>query len=125
MNANTLRNQLTQFTGSGTFTRHCLLPRMILTEGITWLADHVGAHWLTDVVASYQHEPHVSAQHFQVWHLCVDANTLAAVVIMTDGNSSTPLVQQQIDYTDFPLDDITLWLIVQGDYLILMLPGEY
>ena len=125
MDANTLRDQLAQFTGSRTFTRHSLLRRMCMTEGITWLADHVGAYWLTDLVASYQHEPHVSAEHFQVWRLSVDVSTRAAAIMMTNGNSSTPLVQQQIDYTDFPLDDITLWLIVQGDYLILMLPSEY
>lgn len=125
MDANTLRDQLAQFTGSRTFTRHSLLRRMCMTEGITWLADEVGAHWLTHVVASYQHEPHVSAEHFQAWRLEVDVTTHAAVVIMTDGNTDVPLVQQPIDYTDFPLDDITLWLIVQGDYLILMLPSEY
>jgi len=125
MDANTLRDQLSQFTGSTTFTRHRLLRGMCMTEGVVWLADHVGAHWWTDVVASYQHEPHVSAQHFQAWRLCVDTHTRAGVVIMMDGNTDVPLVQQQIDYTDFPLDDITLWLIAQGDYLILMLPSEY
>ena len=125
MDANTLRDQLAQFTGSTSFIRHRLLPRLILTEGATWLADHAQAHWWTDVVASYQHEPHVGAEHFQVWRLLVDTTTHAAVVIMTDGNTDVPLVQQQIDYTDFPLDDITLWLIAQCDYLILMLPSEY
>ena len=125
MDANTLRDQLAQFTGSTTFTRHRLLPRMILTEGVRWLADTAGAHWCTDVIASYQHEPHVSGEHFQAWRLEVDVSTRAAVVMMTNGNTDVPWVQQQIDYTDFPLDDITLWLIAQGDYLILMLPSEY
>jgi hypothetical protein len=32
MDAHTLRAQLTQFTGSVTFTRHALLPRMVMTD---------------------------------------------------------------------------------------------
>jgi hypothetical protein len=67
----------------------------------------------------------VSVEHFQVWRLEVDVNTRAATVMMMDGNSDTPIVQQRISYTDFPLEDVTLWLITQGDYLVLMLPSEY
>jgi len=125
MDAHTLRAQLAQFTGSETFTRHALLPRMVITEGVIWLADNAQSHWLTDIIASYQHEPHISPEHFQAWRLSVDLTTRAAVVTMTDGNSDTPMVQQQIHYTDFPLADITLWLIAQGDHLVLMLPSEY
>lgn len=125
MDAHTLQAQLTQFTGSATFTRHSLLRRMIMTEGVRWLADNAQAHWLTDVVASYQHEHHVSSEHFQAWRLSVDATTHAAVITMTDGNSDTPMAQQRMDYTDFPLADITLWLIAQGEHVVLMLPSEY
>ena len=125
MDAHTLRAQLAQFTGSASFTRHVLLPRMIMTEGVRWLVDNAQAHWWTDIIASYQHEPQVNAQHFQAWRLSVDLTTRAAVITMTDGNTHKPIVQQQIDYTDFPLTDITLWLIAQGDHLVLMLPSEY
>ncbi|NKC32046.1 DUF6876 family protein [Falsiroseomonas selenitidurans] len=125
MDANTLRAQLAQFTGSDTFTHRQLLRRMIMTQGVIWLADQAQAHWLTDVIASYQHEPHISSEHFQTWRLNVDEITRTAVITMTDGNSDTPLVQQVIAYTDFCLDEITLWLIAQGDHLVLMLPSEY
>jgi hypothetical protein len=125
MDANTLRAQLAQFTGSETFTRHHLLRRMVMTEGVRWLADNAQAHWLTSIIVSYQHEPHVSVEHFQAWYLSVDGATRAAVVMMTNGNSDTPLVRQHIDYTDFPLSEITLWLIAQSDHLVLMLPSEY
>jgi len=125
MHAHILREQLAQFTGSETFTRHALLPRMIITEGVRWLADNAQSHWWTDVIASYQHLPHVSVEHFQAWRLSVDLTTHAAVITMTDGNSDTPMVQQLIDYTDFPLAEITLWLIAQGEHVVLMLPSEY
>jgi hypothetical protein len=125
MDANKLRAQLTQFTGSATFTRHALLPRMVMTEGVIWLVDNAQAHWITDIIASYQHLPHVSVEHFQAWRLSVDLTTRAAVVIMMDGNTHKPIVQQQIDYTDFPLADLTLWLVAQGEHVVLMLPSEY
>lgn len=44
---------------------------------------------------------------------------------MTDGNSDTPIVTQAIDYTDFPLDEVTLWLVRGGPTWTLMLPSEY
>lgn len=125
MQAHTLRTQLTQFTGSETFTRHALLRRMVITEGVRWLANEAQAHWITDIIASYQHEPHISPEHFQAWRLSVHDATRAAVITMTDGNSDVPIVQQQIDYTDFPLSEITLWLIAQGEHVVLMLPSEY
>ncbi|WP_439552511.1 DUF6876 family protein [Falsiroseomonas sp.] len=125
MDAHTLRAQLTQFTGSETFTRHALLRRMVMTEGVIWLVEQAQAHWLTDIIASYQHEAHVSLEHFQAWRLSVDLTTRAAVIMMMDGNSHKPIVQQQIDYTDFPLAEITLWLIAQGEHVVLMLPSEY
>ena len=122
---NNIRDQLAQFTGSASFTRHSLLPRMILTEGVKWLANEAQAHWLTDAIASYQHEPHVSVEHFQVWRLQVDVATNRATLSMTDGNSDAEIVRQELDYTDFPLNEITLWLIAQGAHLVLMLPSEY
>jgi hypothetical protein len=120
-----LRDQLAHFTGSASFTRHHLLPRMLLTEGVRWLADHAQAHWLTDAIASYQHLPECRAEHFQVWHLHVDSQTCVATLTMTNGNSDAALLQQHMVYTDFPLDEITLWLIAQHDHVILMSPSEY
>ncbi|MEI6862561.1 MAG: DUF6876 family protein [Verrucomicrobiota bacterium] len=30
-----------------------------------------------------------------------------------------------MDHTDFPLDEITLWLVASGNHRVLMLPSEY
>jgi hypothetical protein len=122
---NNIRDQLAQFTGSASFTRHHLLRRMVMTEGVRWLVDNAQSHWLTDAIASYQHEPGVTKEHFQVWRLRVDGATHTATLSMTDGNSDLAIVRQEIAYTDFPLAEITLWLIAQGAHLVLMLPSEY
>ena len=125
MEAHSLAAQLAQFTGSATFTRHGLVRSVLMTEGIAFLADQAGAHWLMDAIASYQHEARARAEPFQAWSLVVNAVTGSAVLAMTDGNSSTQIITQQIDWTDFPLAEIELWAIAEGDHRVIMLPSEY
>jgi hypothetical protein len=42
---------LAQFTGSERFYRHAMVRDVICTEGIKYVADAVGAHWLIDEIA--------------------------------------------------------------------------
>lgn len=125
MDTKSLHAQLAHFTGSSKFTRHALARSMLMTEGVAFLADAAGAHWLTNAIASYQHMPRVDVEPFQTWCLKVDAATRSAVLTMTDGNSAEAIITQEIAWTDFPLDQITLWLVAEGDHQVLMLPGEY
>ncbi len=125
MDAHTLATQLAQFTGSTTFTRHGLVRYLLMTEGVAFLADRAAAHWLTDAIASYQHEALAQAEPFQAWSLMVDAATRSALLTMTEGNSPTPIIQQEIEWTDFPLSEIALWCIAERDHRVLMLPSEY
>lgn len=117
--------QLAQFTGSTTFTRHGLVRSVLITEGVAFLADKAGAHWLVDALAIWQSETRARTEPFQAWNLVVDAATRSAVLAMTDGNSSTEIIKQEIAWTDFPLSEIALWCIAEGDHRVLMLPSEY
>ena len=121
----TLQAQLAQFHGSTTRTRHALVPSVLVTEGVVFLAKAAGAHWLTDVIASYIHDARASQEEFQVWRLVVDANTSTGVITMTDGDSDEAIVTQRLDYTDFPLSEITVWLVREGARWIMLLPSEY
>ena len=125
MTAAEFRSQLAHFTGSETFTRHSLSRSLLMTEGVVFLASAAGAYWLTDAIASYQHTDRVLSEHFQVWHLTVDAKTRSATLTMKDGNSDAAMITQAVEYTDFPLDDITLWLVRDDQHWVLMLPSEY
>ena len=126
MEAHPLAAQLAQFTGSATFTRHGLVRSVLMTEGVAFLADEAGAHWLLDAISSYQREARARAEPFQAWSLVVNAATRSAVLAMTDGNSPTEIIRQEIDYTDFPLAKMELWAIAEGDdHRVLMLPSEY
>ena len=125
MDAQKLVEQLTQFTGSTAFTRHGLVRSLLMTEGVVFLAEAAGAHWLTDAIGSYQHESRVQAEPFQAWQLLVNAETRSATLTMSDGNASVAIVRQEIAFTDFPLTEISLWSIADGDHRVLMLPSEY
>ena len=125
METSDLLNHLAQFTGSETFTRHPLIPRVLMTEGVVFLADKAGAHWLTDAIGSYLYHDRIRGELFQVWKLTVDCLAHCGELTMTDGNSSAPLISQTLDYTDFPLAEINLWLVAEGEHWVLMLPTEY
>lgn len=125
MEASDLLNHLTQFTGSEAFTRHPLIPRVLMTEGVVFLADKAGAHWLTDAIGSYLYHDRIRGEPFQAWKLTVNVLTRRGELTMTDGNSSAPLISQTLDYTDFPLAEINLWLVADGENWVLMLPSEY
>jgi hypothetical protein len=60
-----------------------------------------------------------------VWRLVVDASTRTGVITMTDGNSDEAIVTQALDYTDFPLPEIMVWLVREGARWIMLLPSEY
>ncbi len=125
MRPSSLQAQLAQFYGSATRTRHALVPSVLMTEGVVFLAQTAGAHWLTDAIASYIHDARARQDEFQVWRLAVDATTRGGMLTMTDGNSTTPIIAQELDYTDFPLPEITVWLVREGAHWIMLLPGEY
>jgi len=92
---------------------------------VMFMAKAAGAYWLIDAIASYQCETRVFAEAFQVWTLKVDPVARSGVLTMTDGNTPEPIVTQSLDYTDFPLEAFTLWLVDDNRHQVLMLPSEY
>jgi hypothetical protein len=112
-------NDLRQFTGSEHWYRHGLVRTVLFTDGAKHVADAGGAYWLLDEIALAQRfEKAVAAQEFQVWKLTVKDN--AGVLSCEDGNGNTVL-SKNIEFTDFPRPEITLWFT---DNTIL-LPSEY
>lgn len=121
-----LKLNLRQFTGTDGYTRWSILFRnFVLTDGAKYLADAAGAYWLMDAIAShfssYRNEGFVVAKFMSIvggWELN-----------LTDGNENR-LATQKIEYSDFPLDEITLYVIPQemehGSKLwVILLPSEY
>lgn len=116
---NNLKNQLKQFTGSEQIFYNPLFPKFRYTEGVKYLAQAANCYWLLDYIFSSQHLKTLQQCPFQVWKLKVTENQ-AAKLFVEDGNSN--LVKSfNLKYTDFPLEQIDLWLVDN----ILLLPSEY
>lgn len=111
--------QLGFFIGTTAYYQHA--PRVVLTDGAKYLAEHAQAYWLMDAIASYL-PPLVNHEHFVVASLAV--KNQSALLWLTDGNYKD-IASQRIPYTDFPMPDITLFACWADDYWVLMLPGEY
>jgi hypothetical protein len=120
-NANTLsKADLLQFTGSEHWYRHALNRKVLFTDGAKYVADTGGAYWLLDAIAITQrHDERVAAEPFQVWKLKVSANCTATLTC-EDGNGNA-VYSQVLEYTDFPLPEITLYF--QNNTIFL--PSEY
>lgn len=125
MDVHALQLKLLHCVGTSKLTRHNLVRNLLLSEGAILLADEAGAYWLLDAIASWQIDARARAEPFQTWDLRVDTTTRSAVLSMTDGNTMDAIIRQEIEWTDFPLDGMTLWLVVDGDIRVMLLPGEY
>jgi hypothetical protein len=124
------KGDLAMFIGTERWYLHGL-KRFTYTDGVKFLAENTQSHWLLDLIASYQHEKKFRNEAYQVWELHLhEQNKQQATVTCTDGNDNQ-LVTQILEYTDFPLDEIKLylvgeqWMIEHGQYPVLMLPSEY
>lgn len=126
MNKTILQEKLNQFTGTQSYHRFGLFPSHLLTDGTKFLADETQSFWLMDIISSYQLHKKIlknpKLQEFQIWKLTTK-NDKGTVTCQEDSNLK-PIITQKISYTDFPLNEITLYVVKQ-DNLIIMLPSEY
>ena len=107
--------QLDQFTGTEKYHKVSPLYPFVLTDGVRYLADEGKAWWLLDAIASYR-----KREPFQVWSLDV-APDKTALLLMREDKDAPILVKQHIEYTDFPLDRVEVW-VIDG---VALLPSEY
>jgi len=108
------REELYQFTGSQYIYQYIGFK---FTDGVKYLAEKGGAFWFLDIISSYQIE--LKNVDFQIWGLKINKNK-SGTITCTDLNEKR-LIKQKIEYTDFPLDTIKLYLI-NG---VLILTSEY
>jgi Family of unknown function (DUF6876) len=117
------KEDLDNFTGTSLYHKwSALFPRAVLTDGTKFLADTAGAYWLMDAIASHQDKA-LKSEPFQVWKLKVHRPGSFATLTCEDGNYNK-LRTQEIEWTNFPLDEIELYAQWE-DYFIIFLPSEY
>jgi len=114
------KSDLAQFTGSENWHRHGINRAVLFTDGAKYVADQAGAYWLLDEIAIIQpYDARLKAEEFQVWELAVNADQ-TGVLTCEDGNDNV-VYAKEIEYTDFPLDGITLYFTNNT----ILLPREY
>ena len=151
--AKELEAELPHFTGTDEYHRiryPWLRKDFLLTDGAKYLADKAAAYWLIDIIASYQLNKKVATEGYQSWKLYVNHGEAAyelplptciptwkqsarvneALVTICLANRDDGikhiLVTQEIPSTDFPLDEVHLY-VTNDDYngIVVMLPSEY
>ena len=130
------QTELDAFVGTENIYQHPF--EIYYTDGVKYLATQGEAFWLLDAIAnasacasacaplriaSHQTQQILSQpelQKFQIWELTVAEDKSAVLICRADTNTE-PVVRQEIEYTDFPLKSIKLYL----EQKVLLLPSEY
>ena len=108
----TILSNMAHATGTESYHRFSILfPKLVMTDGVYQLCNDAQCFWLMDVIGSYQHKL-LPKEDFQVWRLTVKDRS--GVVVATDGNAKE-LARQEIEYTDFPLDEIKFFVQYNGE----------
>ncbi len=112
-------NQLSYFTGTERYYR--ITRKHLLTDGTKYLAEEAECFWMMDAIAS-----HLSEIGTQDWFVQVrmTVKNSRATMYYEDGNGKEH-ARQQIPYTDFPMQGITLYACWDGQHWVIMLPSEY
>ena len=110
---------LAQFTGTGAYYR--ISRKHLLTDGSRYLAEQGACFWMMDAIAS-----HLCEIGTADWFVLVRVQVTEgrAVMIYEDGNDREH-ARQEIPYTDFSLDSITLYACWDQEHWVIMLPSEY
>ena|SRR3990167_8814911 len=114
-----LLNELRQFSGTEGWHKLTFLP-VLCTDGVKYLADRAGAYWLVDAIASYLPNVRRTGDRMAV---CKLKKIAKSWLLTLEAGEKT--IKQKIEYSDFPLEEITLYLCDNGFSWCLLLPSEY
>ncbi len=113
-----LKRDLDGFYATGEWHHHRCFARypVFLTDGALYLAEHGGAgaataYWLMDVIASYQGEKQMKRiENPQLWKIeCVGEGGKRSCVVSCGNNPNKPIIKQEIEWTNFLLNDYELY----------------
>ena len=116
-----LNEQLQHFNGTEQYYRH--LTGYLYTDGVQYLAETYGTHWLIGEILIANQPP--LDEEFQVWKLQrvfsdQEEPTDAFKLICEDGNDNI-VYSKEIPFSDFSADSVELWF-ANG---VLYLPSEH
>ena len=114
------KSNLSEFIGTFQYHTHRIGKLCInLTDGCDYVRKEAEAFWLFDAIISHQITGMINKHPFQVWRLKQQPDETWKLSC-EDGDKNV-LVVQNIEYSNFPIPEITIWL-VDG---VALLPSEY
>jgi hypothetical protein len=128
-------SELDQFTGSEQLHRfNNLFRRVLATDGVMYVAKNYGkdggtAFWLPEAIASHLvtnrkfNDPNNPVYSLNFWKLEKRKNDW--LLSCREDSNKKPVVQQKIEYSDFKIDEITIWAARNELGWTLLLPTEY
>lgn len=123
-----LKYSLARFTGSEHLHQIPSLGagrRFVMSDGVKFLVEQAKCNWLLDIVVSCQSRclKDDMLQQFQFWTLIVNPDNTAEVVCERD--TDDVFLTQKIEFSDFPLETIRLYVAPQDDMYVVHLPTEH
>jgi hypothetical protein len=126
-----IEKQLPHFYGTnGYHLFNGLFRRHVATDGAKFVADSCNAFWLLEAIASYHAECMADPmlQGIQFWKFKLNDDKESGV-LTCERDTDDVAIRQEIPYTDFPLDEIRLWVEPGCDadmnpLWVIMLPSE-
>lgn len=115
-----IQDNLKGFHGTEQYYKASFFSKIVCTDGVQYLREKCNCYWYTDLIVSHQTNKKVRQQEFQTWKLKTDLKKNKAIAICEDGNGNV-IVTQKIPYTDFSLEEITVYLTNN----VILLPSEY
>jgi hypothetical protein len=122
MNIFQIKRTLKQFNGTESYHKHLFPGKspILLTDGCDFIRNECKAWWLFDAILSYQSEKILRNVNFQIIELRQNMKDLSWLLTIREDSNQKPLISQVIEFSDFPLDYIKLY-VIDG---IALLPSE-
>lgn len=123
METRAITKELSQFHGTAEYHKHLFPGKspILLTDGCKYVRDACNAFWLFDAILSYQCEKVLRNVNFQIWELKQLKKDFTWLLTCREDTGRRPLISQSIEFSDFPLDYIRIWVIDK----VALLPSEY
>jgi hypothetical protein len=117
-----LERALRQFSGTEKYHKHLFPGKspILLTDGCDFIRQKCNAFWLFDAILSYQCEKVLKGVNFQLWELRQSKKDLSWLLTCKEDSNQKPIISQVIEFSDFPLEYIKLY-VIDG---IALLPSE-
>jgi hypothetical protein len=123
MNEIDIKSELEQFIGTSAYHKHLFPGKspIALTDGCKYVRDVLNANWLFDALLSYQADPKLKKVNFQIWEFTQLRKDLSWLLTCKEDTHKKPIISQRIEFSDFPIDYIRIWVIGR----VALLPTEY